>query len=275
MENIYDLDGNISGKICGIFLKAYPKKKDEIIEATVEALDSLKEEYTNKVIFEDLLLFNREDLRLIEERTNLKVIDGKKTLIAFLPIALKEIYRQLGEDIKNKEVLIIGNDEEETKEIIELICKDIRFITITGPYNKAMVDNIYEYILERTGLSIFYSKNIDKILINYSIIINLIDNYSIDLKRIRKGAILFDLSPSKGLKKNNGKEGRAIIEDFIFKRENLKIKENEYLPKIIFSFIYEGLMEFNRGDLEGFYIDNNFYSIDEFVGKIIKNKEKL
>lgn len=275
LENIYDIDGNVLGKICGIFLKHYPEEKDEIVENTIKALDSLKEEYIRSIIFEDRFLFNRKDLKLIEARTNLKVIDGKKILLTFLPLALKEIYSLLGEDSKNKEVLIIGDDEKETKEIIEAIYKEVGFVTITGPYSKDIADNIYETILEKTGLSIFYSKNIDKILKNYSIIINLIDDCSIDLSKIRKEAILFDFSASKDLKKNRVEKGRAIIEDFIFKEKNLKIKESKYLPTSVFSSMYEELADLNRGDLMGFYIDNNIYSIEEFIDKNIKNKGKL
>ena len=55
-------------------------------------------------------------------------------------------------------MLIIGDDEKETKEIIEAIYKEVGFVTITGPYSKDIADNIYETILEKTGLSIFYSK---------------------------------------------------------------------------------------------------------------------
>lgn len=275
IETIYDLDGNISGKICGIFLRDYPKEKDKIIENIIVSLENLKDEHINYIVLEDMFLFNNMDFRLIEERTNLKVLDGIKVLTAFLPIALKEIYKLLNEDIKTKEVLIIGDNEEQTKDIIEAICKDIRFITITGQYDRGIIDNIYKNILEKTGLSIFYSRNIDKILTNYSIIINLIDNYSIDFKKLRSEVIVFDFSINKSLSKSNLPKGKNVIEDFIFKKEALNIKSNKYFPEAICSRIYESLKEFHEDDLRGFYIDDNIYSIEEFVNKKIKNKGKL
>lgn len=275
IENINDLDGNVLGKICGIFLKDYPKERDEIIDSIILSIESLKEECINYIIFEDMSLFNTKDLKLIEERTDLKVLDGRKVLTTFLPIALKEIYKLLNEDIRKKEVLIIGDDEKQTKHIIETICKDVRFITITGQYDKETIDNIYEYILEKTGLSIFYSKNIDKILTNYSIIINLIDDCSINFQNLRNEAIVFDFSIKKNLRKDRVLKGRTIIEDFIFNEEALNIKGTEYLPQNTFSRIYERWKEYHRDDLKGFYVDDETYSIEEFVNTKIKNKGKL
>lgn len=256
-------------------MKAYPGEKGEITEKIIKSLENLKEEYIDYIIFEDMFLFDRIDLELIEEESNLKVLDGRKVLITFLPIALKEIYGLLDEDIKSKEVLIIGDNEKDTKAIIEAICKDIRFITIAGQYRKEVIDNIYEDILEKTGLSIFYSKNIDKILTNYSVIINLMDNYSIDFTRLRNEAIVFDFSLDKGLKKNSGHKGRVIIEDFIFKEEALNIKSGKYLPKVVYSQLYEYLKDFHKDDLKGFYMNNEVYSIEEFVNQKIKNKGNL
>ncbi|HHV46018.1 MAG TPA: hypothetical protein GXX53_03775 [Tissierellia bacterium] len=275
MENIYDLKGNIIGKVCGIYLRDYFDEKEKVIENFILAIERLKDANIDSIIFEDMSLFNRQDLKAIENGTNLKVLDGTDLLISFLPAALKKIYSLLGTDLKSKELLIIGDDEKQTKDLIESIYKEVGFITITGKYKDNVIDNIYKHILEKTGLSIFYSKNIDKILTNYSIIINLIDNYSIDFRKLRSETIVFDFSLKKVLRKSALLHGKASIEDFVFSKDNLNIAKNSYLPEVICSRLYESLNSYDREDLKEFIVNGEIYSVEEFVNEKIKNKGKL
>lgn len=275
VDYVYNLDGNILGKVCGVYLRDYSVEKEKFIENLILSIERLKDENIDCIVFEDMSFFENQDLKSIENRTGLKVMDGIDILTSFLPIALRKIYNLLGTDLKSKELLIIGDDEKKTKDFIESVYREVRFITITGKYNDAIVDNIYKYTLERTGLSIFYSKNIDKILTNYSIIINLIDNYNIDFRKLRNEAIVFDFSFSKGLRKDALLFGKASIEDFIFKGDGLSIMRNGFLPEEIPSRVYENFNRSNREDLKGFVVNDDIYLIEEFVNYKIKNKGKL
>lgn len=273
IDYFYDLEGNIIGKIAGVFLKE-PIDVNGLMKEFILALEKLKGENIQALLIEDLHKFSNKELDTIERESNLKIIRGMDILLAFLPLALDSIYKQLGVDLKSQEVLIIGQEEELTKKTIEAICKSVSFITITGEYEKESVERIYEYILEKTGLSIFHSKNIDKILTNYSIIINLIDNCMINTNKIRKDAIIFDFSISKFFSKNIIKNTKLTpIEEFVFKGEH--IRKSSHIPKLLPAHIYEYLAERNTADFCGFYGKGELLTVEEFVNLKIKNKGTL
>lgn len=238
------------------------------------AINDLKDEQTGILVIEELNMFNRPEIKSIEKETGLKVLDGIDIAISSLPIALNRIYFKLKKDLKNEEALIIGDDEELTKKVIDSICKDIRFITIAGEYNQENVHSIYEYVLQNTGLSIFYSKNASKILTNYSIIINLIDNCNIDFSSFRNEAIIFDLSISKQFSKDINNKCN-IIEDFTFKGNSLSIKKKDMFPSLFPSHIYEMLNRFELEELVGLYSCGELYTFEDFADYKIRAKGKL
>lgn len=250
--------------------------KKRSIEELILAIEELKDEDTNSLIIEELSLFTMDDLKVIEAETNLKIFNGRKVLIFFIPLILNMIYKALDEDIKKKEVVIIGDDEELTKKLIESLCKDIRFITVTGDYEEDEIENIYEYILEETGLSIFYSKNIDRILTNYSIVINLIDNYYFNCEKLRDEAIIFDFSINKQFSNSIKRNRKAVvIEDFIFEGDDLKIEDTEFISSLFSSCMYEKLNQFKLEDFIGLFIEEQIYKIKDFADYKIKNKRKM
>ncbi len=162
IEYVYDLEGNILGKVAGVFLKEIVKTSD-LIEELVKAIEILKDENTHVILIDNLHIFCRTELNIIEKKTNLKIIDGIDLSIDFISLVLNNIYKYSDKDLKSKEVLIIGEEEELTIKAIESVCKNVGFITITGDFKEESVERIYQHILEKTGLSIFYSKSIDRI----------------------------------------------------------------------------------------------------------------
>lgn len=275
LEHILSSDGSIIGRVGGVFLNNLNLEKEELIEELVLAIGKLKDENTNRLIMEDLSLFNMDDLRLIERKTNLKIVNGIRVFIFFLPWVLREIYKNLNKSLKEKEVLIIGDDEELTKQIIESLYKEIGFITLAGDY-ESTIENISKYILEKTGLSIFYSKNLDKILGNYPIIINFKDNYYLNIGKLREKAIIFDFSMTKGLR-DQINEGRrmVIVEDFLFLIDYLDIKENKFIKPIIPSYLYEQFNRLDSMDFAGLSIDGECYSLNNFIDYQIKTKGRF
>ena len=249
--------------------------KKEIIEEFVLATNKLKNENTSDVIIEELNFFNMDDIKTIESKTNLNIVKGIKTLTLFLPLILKKIYKHLNEDLKEEEILIIGDEEQSTKEIIERLYKDVRFITLAGDYDN-IIENISKEMMEKYGLSIFYSKKVDNILTNYSIIINLKDNYYFDMDKLRNKAIIFDFSISKVMKNQKTKTKKAIIiEDFMFKIDHIDIADNNFLNSLIPSYVYEQFNRLNSADFASLSIDGKFYNIQNFADDQIKIEEKL
>mgnify|MGYP000441968961 CR=1 FL=1 len=270
----YDSEGNAVGKAVGIILKDYDES--DLVQEFILALEKLKNDRLQFLLIEDLHIFNKGQLELIEKSTNLKVVNGMNILVDFLPIVLDSIYRLLDKDLKSKEVLVIGNNEEVTKKVIESICKVVRFVTITGNFQKESVENIYQYILEKTGLSVFYSKNIDRILTNYSIIINLIDNCRLNNKKIRNGAIIFDFSFDKYLSRELRNNSRlTAIEDFMFKGDDVNFNNNGIIPELIPSHIYQYLIKRKLDDYYGVYANGHIYSTEDLVNLQIRNKGKV
>ncbi|WP_317922383.1 hypothetical protein [Tepidimicrobium xylanilyticum] len=250
---------------------------DELLAEVIKAIDKLKDYNTNNIIFEDLSLFSLKDLQFIEKNTRLKVINGFKVLILFLPAVLKRMYEGLEEDLKQMEVLIIGDEENLTKEIIESLYKIVGFITIAGDYDN-VIDDMYSYILEKTGLSIFYSKKINKILTNYPIIINLKDNYDLNVDKLRKSVIIFDFSIEKGIKKQLvSKNSIFCIDNFMFKADHLNIMGNRFINSPIPSHVYEqfNFNSLNFQEFVGLSIGDKIYSIDSFIDYGIRQRRKF
>ncbi|MBZ2176050.1 hypothetical protein K8M07_12450 [Schnuerera sp. xch1] len=276
LDYFYDKDGNIIGKVGGIFLNRCSWEKEDTIKEFILAIEELRDDNTVSLIIEEPSLLSVQSINLIEDETNLKVFNKVKASMKLLPLVLNSIYERLGNDLKGKEVLIIGDDKECTKKVIESICKDISFITLTGYYEDDEIENIYEYILENTGLSIFYSKNIDRILTNYSIVINLIDNYCLNTQKLRKEAIVFDLSIDGKITSNIiGNSKATIIEDFVFKGDGLNIKRTKFLSSLVYAYIYEQMGEFKLENLDGLYVNGQIYKIRDLVDYKIKSKGKL
>jgi hypothetical protein len=271
LDTVYRNNGEEIGKVGGIILNSTNMEKEELVEKLIFGIEKINEDSIDTLIIEELSLLSKEDIQLIQKRTKLKVLDGKKVLIFFLPIVLNRIYKGLKEDLKDKEVLILGDEEETIKEVIEALHKEVRFVTLVGA-NKDSIESISKYILEKTGLSLFTSKNIDKILANYSIIINLKDNNYIDINRVKKEALVFDLSIGKILYKTiKNKRRPIVIEEFIFKID----METRWIESLVYSHVYEYFCEFNSKDLKGLIVNGNINNIEDFIDYGIRNKGRL
>lgn len=271
LDNIYNKNGEIIGKVGGIILNSSNIDKNRFLEKLISSIEKIKEDDIDSIIIEDISLLNNNDIGLIQTKINLKVVDGRKVLAFFLPLVLNKVYKRLGEDLKTKEILIIADEEELTIEIIKAIHREVRFVTLIGD-DENDIKNITKNILDNTGLSLFCSKNIDKILTNYSIIINLNDNICFDIDKVGKEAIIFDLSIGKKICNIiKSRRGPVVVDDFIF---NTQI-ENKWIERLVSSHVYECFYEFKLRDLKGLLIDKKICSIEELVDYKMRNKGKL
>ena len=258
---IYDVEGREIGIIIGLYMG------DEKSHDLISGIEKIKKQNIKYLILEEIELFNKEEINLIETETNLKILDGMDAIIYFFPIVLEEYIRE-------KEILIFNEDKEITKKIILSLSKKVKSITLVED-NEDIVEEIYDFVLEKTGLSIFHSKNINRILKNYSIIINFNNNTKIDENQIRKEALIFDFSLEKGLKANLENTKKEIIEDFIFKTRSLDILKSDWIDEQISSSIYEYFNDYKINDFQGLLVNGEVYSPKDFINGKIRHLKRL
>lgn len=277
LEYIKDDNDRIIGKVCGVFLNTANMEREKLLAELIKAIEKVRDQNDRDIILEDLNAFNLKDIQSIEDNTHLRIRNGMRVKMFFLPPLLKRIYEGLGEDLKEKEILIIGDEENLTKKMIESLYEYVGFITLAGKY-ETTIEDISSYILNKTGLSIFYSKKIDRLLPNYSIIINLKDYYQLNLDKVRKKALIFDLSIEKPIKRQLAGLGLPIcIDDFMFNVEHLNIKENRFIKSPVPSYVYEqfNLVPSDHNKIVGLSIGDKMYNIDSFIEGQVRRKVKL
>src|SRR5699024_6894381 len=128
---------------------------------------------------------------------------------------------------------------------------------------------VKEEILLETGLSIYFTKDIDKTLANYYIIINLNNNVSLNVDILKPESIIFDFSNhNKILKDIHLKNKKTIvINDFIFSNSNLVVQNDDKfdLDKEIPSRLYELNTRLSEEYLKSFSVNGQQYSAKEIV----------
>jgi len=258
----------IIGKVIGIFLTFERVPEDLYIDSIVEGVNKYKEEKTHSIVFEDMRYLDNNNIKVIEKRTGLKVINGEKVLIEFMPRALKEIFLDIGEESINFEVLLITSKAESIKPLIKELSKRIRFLTIFVEETKNL-EKVKEEILLETGLSIYFTKDIDKTLANYYIIINLNNNVSLNVDILKPESIIFDFSNHNKILKDIHLKNKktVVINDFIFSNTNLFLQNEDVfeLEKEIPSRLYELNTRLSEEDFKGFSVNGQKYSAKEIV----------
>ncbi|WP_159436085.1 hypothetical protein [Anaerosalibacter sp. Marseille-P3206] len=271
VTNFTDHNGVIVGKGVGIFTDYNELTKEEYIQGII-SINKIKSDEDKFLVLDNLYLLTVEDINYIENETGLSVIDGKDARVYFLTYVLKEIHNFLGEDLTKKEILIISDESSKTYKLILNLSKEVRFLTVTGE-DEEEIKQIAEDVYNNTGLSIFFSKNINRILTNYNIIINLKDNVSLDLKNIRSKTIIFDLSLEKNLSKALEKfnSSLVIIKDFLFTYDHFIMESELFEDKgEIPSYKYEAFKDYNVDDFEKVVVHDKDYSIKELVDNKIR-----
>lgn len=263
-------DDTVIGKVVGINLKPIDISKKSDLQAYINAIKKIITEEYSRLFIEGLENYNEEILIKLQESLNMKIVDGESIRISNLSFAMENIYRFLKDNSNEKEVLILCDNKEMTKRIIKEIAKSIRFVTVSG-CDKDSNEEIYEYILEETGLSLFYPYDIQRIIEHYNIIINLLDNVNLDFSKIRKNCIIFDLSKNKVLSNK-----RFIsIDDFGFHIKDMGINGNKWINNKISSGLYESLIGCQKHNIKYLIIKNQYYLIKDYVNSCLRMKGRL
>ncbi|WP_352404264.1 hypothetical protein [Sporanaerobacter acetigenes] len=272
--NFTNEKGDVLGKGIGVFLENNEKTKEEYINGVIDGVEVFKSEQTGKILYDDIYIFNRKDRHYIREKTGLEIADGMEVLIYFLPYVLKELLYLCDEKLWNSEILMVSDGSNLPYKLIERLSKEVRFLTILEDKKENAQKNI-DKIYNDTGLSIFYSQNVDKILMNYNIIINFKDNISVDTKKLRGKTIVFDLSVGQNFSEeiNNINKSVITIEDFLFHWKDLIVEKDFFhTEELIPSYKYE---VFNRYDIKDFkqvLVKNEKYTLEELVQTKIRNR---
>lgn len=268
-------EDNIIGRIAGVNIKPIEFNNEKELEEYIIGIRDVRTENCTSLYIEEYKDITDKAINYIENSLNMKIYKGDSTRIIQIPIVIKEIYKLLGENLQEKEVLVLCKDKEISKKIIKEISKDIRFITCIG-CNKEDEEEIYEHILEETGLSLFYSSNIGKILENYSIIINLMDDFNLNTSRIKRNCIIFDYSNRYSLKNKESKLNISNrIEDFVFNLKSIGIKETKWIDNKAHSDLYESLNQSDNQKISYLYSGNDYYTVENYVNTFIKVRGKL
>ena len=137
MTNFTDNNGEVIGKGIGIFTVDYKElSKSKYIEGIIEGVEKFRTTETRNIVLDNLDLLGLKDIEYLEDKTKLKVLDGKKIMIYFMPSVLKELYDGLESKLTDKEVLIISDDSFLTYDLIRSLSDEVRFLTVAGEDEK-------------------------------------------------------------------------------------------------------------------------------------------
>lgn len=265
----------VIGHVLGINLKAVDLKVDSFLDEYINKILSLKSEEDKLLYIEGLEDIESNILKEIELRTSMAIPTGENNWFYNVPIILKQLLKHLNENSFENEVLIICGDKEKTLKLIKTIPEDLRFISIIGK-NENVLEEIYEIILDETGISLFQPNNIENTIKDYNVIINLSDEGIIDFKSIRRKAIIFDLSSTKYLSKIiEDSKHNIFINSISISIKDKDISKNiwvgeEVTPRVCELLIADECKEFSKIQWK-----NHNYSIKEFINKEIKIKGKI
>ena len=268
-------DDNIIGKVAGINMKPISYSCEKELEEYIIAIKKLELEDFTGLYLEESEKLSKEAISYMEDRIGLKITPNEDVKIIQIPLIIQNIYSVLNESLDSKEVLVISKDKETSKKIIREVAKISKFITTLG-CNKEDSEEIYEYVLEETGLSLFNSSNIDKILGKYSIIINDADDFNIESSKIKKNAIIIDFNKKNYLDHEKNKKSKLYrVKNLGFDLKDFGISSNKWLDSKVDIELYDLINKGIAGKVKYLYVENDWYSIKEYVDSFIKLKGRL
>ena len=265
-------DNDIIGKVAGVNLKPIRFDYEKELKEYIIGIKKLNLEGFTKLYLEEWRGLPKETISYMESEIGLKIDPDEYAKIPYIPLVIESIFNILDEDLENKEILVMSKEKEISKRIIKELSKITKFITFWG-CNMEDSEEIYEYILEETGLSLFNSSNIDKILGKYSIIVNDIDDFKLEPSKIKKNTIIINFNrKDQEYNKNFKLYG---IGNFGFDLNDLGFSNNKWLESKLDIELYNFINEDNLGEVKYLYVESNWYSLREYTNLFIKLKGKL
>lgn len=245
-------------------MKPIDLNKETELKKFIKSIEKIQDEHYKSIYIEGYENLDTKVLKELKRNLNIFTNDGEREKISNISMVMKKIFNIQKEDLREKEVLILCDHKEKAKKIIKEVAKECRFITVYG-FSEEEGEELYEYILEEIGLSIFHTKNLHSIIDNHSIIINFLDK--IDFKNIerKKHSIIFNFA-TKG-------KGISSIKDYGYDLKDLGIKETKWIGSIINTEILEFLLGEDSRNIRPKYImtkENNYFTFKEYIDLFFK-----
>ncbi|WP_262429399.1 hypothetical protein [Paratissierella segnis] len=256
------------GRIIGINLKPINFLDESQLSMFIEGILKLKSCDDTMFYIEGMEHIPKFILIEIGKRTGLNFKFGDNTRIFNIPQIIIKAYDILEEDYNSKETLVICKDKERLLELMQMLSDHFKFLSVFG-LDEVGKNELYEAILEATGISIFQPVQIDRLIKNYNIIINFNDEIDFNISNIRSDALIIDFSEKKPF--NLVDKKGIIIEDINFE---LNI-ENEFIEKFVSPPFLESLCEDWDKVFTRIKVKDSFYSIEEIIGLKVKLKGKF
>lgn len=260
-------DNTLYGYAVGVFITYKDLSKTEYLAQLINALNSIKTEETKSLIIERIHTLLLEDIKEIEDKCGLKVLDGRSEIVSHIPYVLKEICRLRNQLLNEKEILIISDDTVLTEKLAISIAKELRFLTVKSN-EEVYLEKLEREVLIETGLSLQSIGKLDRTVQNFDIIINMSSDINLDTYNIKKSAIIIDISIGRRLQAlNSNRKDLVILTDLLFKNSGI-LKSN---PKIfsfeekVPSYIYEGIKTQDNINPVGLRVNNKNYKLKELV----------
>lgn len=265
------IEDKVIGEIAGINLKDIDFKTQADIDEYLKSIKNILDSNIGNLYIEGQEDMSEDLIRYIEEKLNLKIENGYSNKIQHLPYMIKNIFKFLKENPSEKEILIIGDDLNMIKNVAVKISSKFKFISIYG-MSEDNKDDVYEYILENTGASIFFPTDLNKVIKSYDVIINLADSIFNEscYRKTKRSTIVFDFS-------NTNKQFNTI-HDFDYKIQKLNPKQSIYFDKGINSSLCQGFKNVVGEDLispENIISRGEVYGIQEYIKLFIRLKGKF
>lgn len=267
IDNIY-LDEKIIGYIIGNNIKEIDFNDHKEVTNFVANIYKLNLKDVATIYIEGCDEFNWDTLNDIENKSGYEFSTGDRIKIQNIEKFLIKISKLLNRELCKNDLLIVCNHKDRLTEIIKILPKELNCIANIG----VAEENLYEDILNETGVSIYEPYIIEKAIKNFHIIINYCEEALFDISKIRNQGVVLDFSKNKSLKETEKLNKNIIyIEDFNF----ITKLESKFIDKYMSSRLYESIYDSEVGEFRQVYTQESYVYLDEYINMKIKRRGRL
>lgn len=255
------IGNHVAGHIVGINLKDIDYSDSMELEKYIEQVLRIKDESHDKIFIEGFDKKDKYARAIIEDQTSLIFPNGDEIINYNIPIIIRDVFKEMKRDISKQEVLLMVDKKEEAIKLIDSIINDFNFISLIGMDEKE-ADLVYEEILDKTGVSIIQPLDLEKTIDNYNVLINKLENPTLNWGKLGRKTVVFDLSLSKKIKESCK---YLAIHDVKLNSKDLDIKDNIWIKELISSDLYAGLAPSRLEKYSRILVGDNSYYIKDYI----------
>lgn len=212
-------------------------------------------------------IYIEEDLpwkirKKIEKELSLKGPEGMDIRLYNISYIVEDLVEKFRRNLREEEVLIISEDRSLCLKLIDEISSEFRFISVLG-LDEQEGENLYEEVLESTGISVYLPQGKNISLNRYGLVINVLNKTIIDVDKINNRTIILDFGGRKLFEKAN----RYVIGDISLEIKGLGLAENPWISEEINSSLYECLFHGECRKYKRIYKGESLLTMDEFINQ--------